>query len=126
MVDGRNIWMPQSRRGARLAHEALPRFRSPLHPFRVDELECDRTSQRGIKRAIRHSHGAAAEFPQRSIVASLNPVISESIRRKRRFVRFFRAVKSDAQEANHAASEIGGESSLQPCPALRTDRRASR
>ena len=84
--------------------------------------------ERGINRAIRHSHGAAAEFPQRSIVASLNPVISESIRygRKRGFVRFFRVVESDAQQANHAAPKAAGESSLQPRPALRTDRRASR
>ena len=32
--------------------------------------------QRGVNRAIRHSHGAVAEFPQRSIVASLDPVDS--------------------------------------------------
>ena len=90
---------------------------------RIDELKCDRTPQRGIKRAIRHSHGAAAELPQRSIVASLNPVIPESIRygRKRGFVRLFRVVESDAQQANHAAPQIARKSSLEPCPALRAD-----
>src|SRR6266513_3427609 len=78
--------------------------------------------QRGIKRAIRHSHGAAAEFPQRSIVASLNPVIPESIRYcEQCFVRLFRVVESDAQQANHAASEIAGEPSLQPCPTFGAD-----
>src|SRR5207247_6493623 len=89
---------------------------------------CGWALQRRVNRSICYSHRAAAEFPQRSIVASLNPVISESIRygRKQGFVRFFRAVKSDAEQANHAAPEIGGESSLQPCAALRTDRRASR
>jgi len=63
------------------------------------------------------------EFPQRSIVASLNPVIPESIRygSEECFVRFFRVVESDAQQANHAAPEIAGESSLQPRPTVRAD-----
>src|SRR5204862_6832392 len=99
-----------------------------FHPFRIDELECDRTPQRGINCAIRHSHGAAPAFPQRSVVSSLNAVISESTRdgRKRGLVRFFCALKSNAQQANHAAPEIAGESSLQPRPALRTNSSASR
>src|SRR4029077_11721621 len=123
MVNGRNIWMPQRCGRPRFAHEPFACFRSAFRPFRIDELECDRTPQRGIKRAIRHSHGTAAELPQRSIVASLNPIISEAIRygRKRGFVRLFRAVESDAQQANHAAPEIAGESSLQPGPALGAD-----
>ena len=128
MVNGRDIWMPQRCGRPCFAHEPFACFRSAFHPFRIDELERNRPFERGVNRAIRHSHGAAAEFPQRSIVASLDPVIPESIRygRKRCFVRFFRVVESDAQQANHAAPKTAGKSSLQPRPALRTDRRASR
>src|SRR5207247_3170899 len=91
MVNGRDIWMPERCGRPCVAHEAFACFRSAFHTFRIDELKCARTPQRGIKRAIRHSHGATAEFPQRSIVASLNPVIPESIRygSKRGFVRLF-------------------------------------
>src|SRR5207247_7129533 len=112
MVNGRDIWMPQRCGRPCFAHEAFACFRSAFRPFRIDELKCDRTPQRGIKRAIRHSHGASAEFPMRSTVVTLNPVIPESIRyrRKRGFVRFFRVVESDAQEANHAAPELAGDS----------------
>jgi hypothetical protein len=128
MVNRCDIWMPQRCGRPCFAHEPFACFRSAFRPFRIDELQRNRPFKRGVNRAIGHSHGAAAEFPQRSIVASLNPVIPESIRYggKRGFARFFRTVKSDAQQANHAAPKIAGESSLQPCPALRTDRRASR
>ena len=123
MINGRDIWMSQGCGCPCFAHEPFACFPSAFHPFRIDELECDRTPQRGIKRAIRHSHGAAAEFPRRSIIMALDPVVTESIRygRKRGFVRLFHVVESDAQQANHAAPEIARESSLQPCPTLRAD-----
>src|SRR6266480_3047718 len=124
MVNGRDIWMPQRCGCPCFAHEPFACFRSAFRPFRVDKLQRNRPFERGVNRAIRHSHGAATEFPVRPVVASLDPVIPESIRYggKRGFVRFFRVVESDAQQANHAATEIAGECSLQPSPAVRTDR----
>src|SRR5205823_10445109 len=128
MVDGRNIWMPQRCGRSCFAHEPYTCFRSAFRPFRIDEFQRDRSFERGVNRAIRHSHGAVAEFPMRPVVASHDPVDPESILygSGRWFIRFFRVVESDAQQANNAAPEIAGESSLQPCPAIRTDRRASR
>src|SRR5207247_3520051 len=128
MVNGRDIWMPQRCGCPCFAHEPFACFRSAFRPFRIDELQRNRPFERGVNRAIRHSHGAAPEFPQRSIVASLDPIISESIRygRPRGFVRFFRVVESDAQQPNHAATEIERKSSIQPPLALRTHPHASR
>ena len=128
MVNGRDIWMPQRCGRPCFAHEPFACFRSAFRPFRIDELQRNRSFERGVNCPIRHSHGAVAEFPQRSIVASLDPVDPKSIRygSGQCFIRFFRVVESDAQEANHAAPKIAGESSLQPRPALRTHRRANR
>ena len=84
MVNSRDIWMPQRCRRPCFVHEPFACFRSALHPFRIDELQCNRPLERSVNRSIRHSHRAAAEFAQRSIIASLNPVISESIRYGRR------------------------------------------
>src|SRR5215510_10633094 len=63
MVNSRDIWMPQRCGRPRFAHEALPRFRSAFHPFRSDELECDRPLERRVNRSIRHSHRASAQLP---------------------------------------------------------------
>src|SRR5262245_34397301 len=128
MIHSRDIWMPQRCRRACFTHESFACFRSALHPFRRDKLECDRTLQRRIDRAICDSHRTAAQFPSRPIVATLDPVIPESIRyRSEQFlVRLFRVIESDARQANHAATKTARKCSLQPRPALRTHRRASR
>ena len=70
----------------------------------------------------------SAQFASRSVVATLDPIVPESMRygSEQCFVGFFRVVESDAQQANHAAPKAAGESSRQPRPALRTHRRANR
>src|SRR5262249_56177550 len=94
-------------------HERLWCLRDGVQPLRSYELECDRTLQRRIDRTICDAHRAAAQFPSRFIVATLDPVVPQSIcyRSEQFFVRFLRVVESDAQQANHAPTEAARKSS---------------
>lgn len=114
VINRRNIWMPQRRRDPCFAHEPFARFRSLLHPFRINQLQRDWSLQRSVHRPIGHSHGATAKLPRRAIGPVLDPVIPESLGYGSDYcvIEFLLVVEPDAQQTNHAAPKTAGKTSL--------------
>ena len=78
LEDARHVAVPQSRRRAGFAKEALARrLRPAILRWHVDDLEGHCTVQHFVARPISHSHRATSQLPIRAVFRQLDFEIPE-------------------------------------------------